>query len=359
MSRRSILLGLTAAAVAVASLVGCSAETRQKILPYLFDLPTAEHKQRPATRRVRRDLLQEIEQLKGELAEARAAATVQPAEDKRPTIERVKDWKEASDLLPKDSSGHVDWVEALRAGTIAPRPAVDPQKPAQAPLDLDVELTASDSAMFAVKYSHARHTEVLTCGSCHPAIFSLGRKAEPVTITMAKIRRGQLCGACHGKVAFGVDGECARCHPKVPAKSQWRAPEEARKPIERAATWKDAETLLPVTAGNADWAKALADGVIAPRAAIDSKAPDQAVLPLDVELLPADNPDFKAVFPHEAHTRLLSCATCHTDIFQMAAGADPITMEKINAGEYCGRCHGKVAFEPTACGRCHPAMAGG
>src|SRR5262249_3638250 len=135
--------------------------------------------------------------------------------------------------------------------------------------------------------------------------------------------------------------------------------EQARKPIERAATWNDAEKLLPVTAGSADWGKALADGVIAPRPGIDSTAQDEDVLPLDVELVPAGNPDFKATVPHEAHTRELSCAACHPGIFQMAGGADPITMDKINAGEYCGRCHGKVGFELDACGRCHPAMSGG
>ena len=69
-------------------------------------------------------------------------------------------------------------------------------------------------------------------------------------------------------------------------------------------------------------------------------------------------PDFKVTYPHRIHTQLLACTTCHTGIFQMQAGADPITMEQIFAGEFCGRCHGKVAFDPTtACPRCHLGMA--
>ena len=39
------------------------------------------------------------------------------------------------------------------------------------------------------------------------------------------------------------------------------------------------------------------------------------------------------------------------------AGADPITMKGIKSGEFCGRCHGPVAFGTTGddCDRCHPS----
>jgi c(7)-type cytochrome triheme protein len=363
MRGRSLVFAVMVGAVALTWLPGCSTETRDKIMPYVFDgFSDAERKPRPPTRRVRRELLQEVEQLKRELADARAAAAAQERapEEARPAIEQAKQWDEASQLLPKDGSGRVDWVQALKAGTIAPRPAIDPKKPGHAPLDLDLELTTSGSSAFTVKYPHAPHTEWLTCANCHPTIFPLKRQATPTLITMAKIRNGEYCGACHGKVAFGVEGECARCHAKIPAKVEWRPTEEPRTPIERAATWEEAEKLLPTAAGGPDWAKALAEGVIVPRPGIDPKAEDEPVFPLDVELVPADAPTFKVVFPHQTHTAVLSCATCHPAIFQMAAGADPITMEKIFAGEYCGRCHGKVSFMPaTACGRCHPVMAGG
>jgi len=363
-NRMRILLTIAACGCLAAGLLaGCSAETRQKILPYFFDgFSTTEQRQRPPTRRVRRDLLQEMEELKRELADARAASKAQerPPEETRPPVERAKGWQDASAILPKDSSGLVDWVEALKAGTVAPRPAIDPRKPGHAPLDLDLDLTTSGSRTFRVRYSHTPHTEWLTCANCHPAIFPLSRQATPTLITMAKIKKGEYCGACHGRVAFGTEGECARCHTKIPARAEWRPAEEARKPIERAATWEEAVKLLPVTAGGPDWAKALTEGVIAPRPSMDPKAEDESIFPLEVDLVPPDAPAFKVVFPHEAHTKVLSCPTCHPGIFQMAAGADPITMEKIFAGEYCGRCHGKVAFQPaTACGRCHPVMAGG
>ncbi|HSB77677.1 MAG TPA: cytochrome c3 family protein [Candidatus Methylomirabilis sp.] len=316
----------------------------------------------PPTHRVRRDLLQEIEELKRQLRDAQEAAKVQkeaaPAETERPA-ERAKTWQEAMAILPKDAAGSVDWVQAITSNTIAPRPSPNPKAPDQAVLDMDVDLTSTASKLFSVTYPHSAHTQWLACGNCHPAIFPLGRGAPPTVVTMAKIRAGEQCGFCHGKVAFSVEKECARCHTKIPARADWHPAGEPREPIEQAASWDSAAKLLPVTGGMPDWAKALAEGIIAPRPGVDPKAVDQPAFPLDVELIPADNPLFKVVFPHGTHTRLLSCTTCHPGIFQMAKGSDPITMGKIYAGQYCGVCHGKVAFAvPTGCPRCHPAMAG-
>jgi len=109
--------------------------------------------------------------------------------------------------------------------------------------------------------------------------------------------------------------------------------------------------------GGTYWVRALNDKLIDPRPGLDEKAEEEPVLDVNVELVPKDMPDFKVTYPHKIHTELLACASCHDGIFQMQAGADPITMEKILGGEYCGRCHGKVAFDPTtACPRCHLEM---
>jgi c(7)-type cytochrome triheme protein len=63
-----------------------------------------------------------------------------------------------------------------------------------------------------------------------------------------------------------------------------------------------------------------------------------------------------AVFPHFVHRIQFRCYVCHEDIVAMKAGANPITMDAIQAGKYCGVCHnGKTAFQATfeACPRCH------
>ncbi|MBI3777923.1 MAG: hypothetical protein HY274_03250 [Gammaproteobacteria bacterium] len=124
--------------------------------------------------------------------------------------------------------------------------------------------------------------------------------------------------------------------------------------------WRELLRQLPKEeAGGVDWDDALAKKLIQPRSGLEPDAPDQPAFDLNLELIPEGQPFFKVVFPHKEHTEWLACANCHTDIFKMQRGADPITMTKIYSGEYCGRCHGKVSFTlPTGCPRCHAALAG-
>lgn len=136
-----------------------------------------------------------------------------------------------------------------------------------------------------------------------------------------------------------------------------QAPAEPARPIEQARTWDEAVKLLPTTEDTPDWVKALADGVVAPKPSPDPLVLREPVLPLDVELVPADDPTYKVLFRHEPHTAWLSCGNCHPAIFQAKQGADPITMDAITNGQYCGVCHGKVAFSADACARCHRALA--
>ena len=63
-----------------------------------------------------------------------------------------------------------------------------------------------------------------------------------------------------------------------------------------------------------------------------------------------------ALFPHWVHRTRFRCYVCHTAIFEMKAGANPVTMDAIGQGKFCGACHnGKTAFAPAfeTCIRCH------
>lgn len=124
--------------------------------------------------------------------------------------------------------------------------------------------------------------------------------------------------------------------------------------------WLDLLKKLPKEeAGGVDWDAAVDKGLISPKYGTEPDATEQAPFDLTLELVPEGQPTFTATFPHKQHTEWLTCNNCHTAIFQMQKGADPITMEKIYAGEYCGRCHGKVSYAvPTGCPRCHKALQG-
>jgi c(7)-type cytochrome triheme protein len=320
----------------------------------------------PPTRKVRRDFEQEIRTLQQELDATRQSleqakkASQQDREAEPGPIELATSWEEAAELLPTDYAGQTDWMLAMTRGDIAPRPGLESGAQEQAVFDFDVRFADASDPTHHVTYEHAPHTQWLSCDNCHPAIFQLERGAKPPTITMARIKAGEYCGVCHGTVAFAVDNACARCHQGAPSQADWRPGEETRTPIETVKTWAEAERLLPVTGGMPDWAAALAQGVIDPRAGVDPDAPHKPILPLELELVPEATPLYKAVFDHQPHTAVLTCGNCHPGIFEMRAGADPITMARIFAGEYCGRCHGKVAFDVnTGCGRCHRALATG
>jgi c(7)-type cytochrome triheme protein len=115
----------------------------------------------------------------------------------------------------------------------------------------------------------------------------------------------------------------------------------------------DALSVLQVdTAGNmVDWARSLDYGFIEPRGSIDGEYRPEV---LETTVLMRNTMPMRYVrFPHKTHTQWMSCETCHDSIFIAEEHANPINMGKILNGEYCGICHGAVAFPLTECDRCH------
>jgi c(7)-type cytochrome triheme protein len=110
---------------------------------------------------------------------------------------------------------------------------------------------------------------------------------------------------------------------------------------------------FPVDAeGNIDWVKAFKDNTVHPKESLDPSKPPVPPFNFDIEI-PAVGAMPNVVFPHFPHTYWLDCGNCHPGIFVMKRGANPISMVKIVNGEFCGRCHGRVAFPISNCNRCH------
>lgn len=112
---------------------------------------------------------------------------------------------------------------------------------------------------------------------------------------------------------------------------------------------------LPKTEmGYVDWVQALEQGIINPRDSLeDHNPPGMPAIDFDVIFKVESDEVPDAVYPHLPHTLWLDCRNCHPGIFLMRAGTNPVTMAKIFDGEFCGRCHGIVAFPISDCNRCH------
>jgi c(7)-type cytochrome triheme protein len=100
-----------------------------------------------------------------------------------------------------------------------------------------------------------------------------------------------------------------------------------------------------------DWVKAMEKGLIKPHINIRSNS---GIKVLDLDVLRRNTGEMDMVlFPHKQHTEWLACGNCHDELFKSKAGATKFGMLDILNGEYCGRCHGAVAFPLTECKRCH------
>jgi c(7)-type cytochrome triheme protein len=106
--------------------------------------------------------------------------------------------------------------------------------------------------------------------------------------------------------------------------------------------------------GSVDWVRVLELGIIKPRADLKGEKGEAEQLVMDMDIIFKDTDLMPWVkFPHLIHTKWLACSNCHPAIFIPNKGANNPSMDGILAGEYCGRCHGKVAFALWTCERCH------
>ena len=102
---------------------------------------------------------------------------------------------------------------------------------------------------------------------------------------------------------------------------------------------------------NVDWVAAFRRGFIKPKHQL---RPGPLPETRDTDIIMPRTAAMPMVrFSHSVHSEWLDCSNCHDKPFIKKAGANRINMEDILAGEYCGRCHGTVAFPATDCLRCH------
>lgn len=108
--------------------------------------------------------------------------------------------------------------------------------------------------------------------------------------------------------------------------------------------------------GYPHWTKAIEEGLLNPLSSLERNPPPEEMRETEILFQINDRLMANVLFPHKVHTYWLSCKICHPGIFKAKKGANIFTMYDIWNGKFCGRCHGKVAFQPKGfrnCRRCH------
>ncbi|HXN07525.1 MAG TPA: c(7)-type cytochrome triheme domain-containing protein [Nitrospiria bacterium] len=107
--------------------------------------------------------------------------------------------------------------------------------------------------------------------------------------------------------------------------------------------------------GLVNWADALRQGKIAPKPSLNPEEQDTPPFDISFDIPTKSNFMPNVIYPHKIHTMWLTCTNCHPKIFLMdhTANNKNMTMPKIASGEFCGRCHNRVAFPLSDCLRCH------
>ncbi len=170
------------------------------------------------------------------------------------------------------------------------------------------------------------------------------------------------------KVAEAAAAKQAEAEAKAAAAVQAGKPAEAeeegeRPEIEAILDWEQASEMLPKDdMDEVDWVAALREGIIKPRRNMPGQPDPMALLFKWDFYFAGPDEESDAYFPHSTHTEWLTCESCHPAIFPYRElGMDPagkygIVMDQVFEGEYCGKCHGTVAFVLDSCNRCHTKM---
>lgn len=208
--------------------------------------------------------------------------------------------------------------------------------------------------MAPVVFKHWLHRSKYTCRLCHVDI-GFAMRANGTGITEQDNNMGMYCGSCHnGGEAFGLEEKnastglvvptCDRCHSQdkqVEFKNDFYAFRK-KFPVERF--------------GNGiDWLKAEEQGLVTLVDYLEGVSIKRTKLqePKEFELSAKEPNMPDIIFSHVKHTIWNGCELCHPEIFGVKKDTVPYSMPEIFAGQYCGLCHGSVAFPNIDCQRCH------
>ena len=220
---------------------------------------------------------------------------------------------------------------------------------------------SEEAGLPAVVFDHWLHRALYTCRLCH---VDIGFAMQPggTDIKAESNIAGFHCGACHdgrktyaGKVIFAsCEAEyrpddkkrCDRCH--------FDGKPAMQKDFEFNVFTKD----LPKEGqGNGiNWELAEEKGAIKPVDFLEGVSMPKSDIKAreDFSIKARGTWMHDVIFSHKKHAVWNGCEVCHPAIFPtVEKGSTKYSMFDIYDGEYCGVCHGKVAFPLIECQRCH------
>ncbi len=213
---------------------------------------------------------------------------------------------------------------------------------------------------FDARFSHNDHLKMFKCDECHSAIFVGG--ARSIRYTMSQMEQAKSCGACHDdKTAFGVTGNCEKCHPTAPPdrifiikdigvvtfshakhRSNFSCA-QCHNDIVAAGVASRRFTMGEMEKGAS--CGACHDGKMAFSVTTCNKChPVKEVLFSD-----------DARFNHDKHLAMYSCTDCHNKLYSAGPGNKRFSMAQMEKGASCGSCHdGSTVFSVKGnCETCH------
>lgn len=155
----------------------------------------------------------------GKIAFTRKKCTSCHAKDTRDIKQQAKQARKEffafQKTMPRSMYGNkIDWMQAESKQLIILKDSLPgysfPQQ-AQVSNMRDEPLDPSLPGLPNIIFSHSKHVTWNGCGMCHPTPFAL--ENGKTGITMKEIIDGELCGRCHGTVAFPIN-DCSLCHSK-------------------------------------------------------------------------------------------------------------------------------------------------
>ena len=223
------------------------------------------------------------------------------------------------------------------------------------------EIVFNVKATGPTRFSHKSHLAAsVDCGVCHPTLF---KTVSTKRFTMADMKKGKSCGACHnGKKAFSVD-TCVTCHPvkEITYQVKETGPTHFSHSVHLSVAQCSEchpKTYSPTQknkrVGMAAMTQGKSCGMCHNAKQAFSVKECSKCHPVR-ELKYEEKSTGDVLFSHTFHTGLYTCTDCHSSLYKTARSTAKISMTEMEKGKSCGQCHdGKSAFSvKEKCEVCH------